>query len=86
MLVGIVEWQLHLPGCHSLKEKRGIIKPLLLNQRFVAGLGNIYVDEALFRARIHPERGANTLLFFGEQPAEGQPVDVGYVFFGDIGG
>lgn len=32
------------------------IKPLLLNQRIVAGLGNIYADEALFAARIHPGR------------------------------
>ncbi len=30
------------------------IKPLLLDQRFLAGLGNIYTDEALFQARIHP--------------------------------
>ena len=30
------------------------VKPLLLNQSFLAGLGNIYVDEALFRAGIHP--------------------------------
>ena len=36
-------------------------KPLLLNQRFLAGLGNIYVDEALFQAHIHPERKADTL-------------------------
>lgn len=34
------------------------LKPLLLSQRVVAGLGNIYVDEALHRARLHPERGA----------------------------
>ncbi len=33
---------------------RGRIKPLLLNQAFLRGMGNIYVDEALFRARIHP--------------------------------
>jgi formamidopyrimidine-DNA glycosylase len=33
----------------------------LLDQRLVAGLGNIYVDEALFLARIHPERAANSL-------------------------
>jgi formamidopyrimidine-DNA glycosylase len=32
------------------------IKPLLLDQRFLAGLGNIYVDESLHRAGIHPER------------------------------
>jgi formamidopyrimidine-DNA glycosylase len=32
------------------------IKPLLLNQKYVVGLGNIYVDEALYMANIHPER------------------------------
>ena len=28
MIVGVQMWELHLPGCHSLKEKRGILKPL----------------------------------------------------------
>ncbi len=37
------------------------IKPLLLDQTFLAGLGNIYVDEALWAARIHPLRGAGSL-------------------------
>lgn len=37
------------------------IKPLLLDQTCVAGLGNIYVDESLWHARIHPERKTNTL-------------------------
>lgn len=37
------------------------IKAVLLDQTVVAGLGNIYVDESLFRARIHPERRADTL-------------------------
>lgn len=37
------------------------IKTALLDQKFFVGLGNIYVDEALFRAGIHPERLANTL-------------------------
>jgi formamidopyrimidine-DNA glycosylase len=37
------------------------IKPLLLTQRPVAGLGNIYADEALWRARIHPARPARAL-------------------------
>lgn len=37
------------------------IKAVLLDQTVVAGLGNIYVDEALYLARIHPERIANTL-------------------------
>ncbi|MCQ6278341.1 DNA-formamidopyrimidine glycosylase [Bacillus sp. EB600] len=37
------------------------IKPALLDQKLLVGLGNIYVDEALFRAGIHPERFANSL-------------------------
>ncbi|MFD2699886.1 DNA-formamidopyrimidine glycosylase [Paenibacillus shunpengii] len=37
------------------------IKIALLNQEYVVGIGNIYVDEALFRAGIHPEQPANTL-------------------------
>jgi formamidopyrimidine-DNA glycosylase len=37
------------------------IKALLLDQRRVAGVGNIYADEALFRAGIHPRRAAGTL-------------------------
>lgn len=37
------------------------IKTVLLDQKLVVGLGNIYVDEALFRAGIHPERMAHTL-------------------------
>jgi formamidopyrimidine-DNA glycosylase len=40
------------------------IKTALLDQKIVVGLGNIYVDEALFRASIHPERSANTLSTF----------------------
>jgi len=39
-----------------LKARRRQIKPLLLDQRFIAGLGNIYVDEALWKAIIHPLR------------------------------
>ena len=47
---------------HSLlQERRGCIKSLLLDQRFIAGIGNIYADESLFSARIHPRRIANTL-------------------------
>lgn len=37
------------------------IKPLLMDQRFLAGLGNIYTDEALFSAGIHPLRLSDTL-------------------------
>ncbi|MBA7477771.1 Formamidopyrimidine-DNA glycosylase [subsurface metagenome] len=49
---------------HRLLEGRQRhIKPLLLDQSFIAGLGNIYVDEALFLARIHPETPASRLTF-----------------------
>ncbi len=37
------------------------LKTLLLDQSFVAGVGNIYADEALWRARLHPLRAADTL-------------------------
>lgn len=43
----------------ELKKKKTIIKAALLNQSFVAGLGNIYVDEALWRAGIRPTRRTN---------------------------
>ena len=44
-----------------LAGRRRAIKALLLDQTAVAGLGNIYADEALFRARIHPLRPASSL-------------------------
>ena len=44
-----------------LAGRRAQLKPLLLNQRVLAGLGNIYADEALFLARIHPLRTAASL-------------------------
>jgi len=51
-----------LPQFRSLLGRRkGMLKPLLLNQRFIAGLGNIYSDEALFQAGLHPQRPAATL-------------------------
>jgi formamidopyrimidine-DNA glycosylase len=37
------------------------LKPLLLDQTFMAGLGNIYSDEALFRARLHPLQSSDSL-------------------------
>ncbi|GAB4256539.1 DNA-formamidopyrimidine glycosylase [Thermincola ferriacetica] len=45
----------------ELKRKRTKIKVLLLDQTFIAGIGNIYADEALFRAKINPGRLASTL-------------------------
>lgn len=44
-----------------LRGRKAPIKAVLLDQRVVAGLGNIYVDEALFRAGIHPARPAGDL-------------------------
>lgn len=41
-----------------LKRSQRMVKPLLLDQAFLAGLGNIYTDEALHRSGIHPERRA----------------------------
>ena len=45
----------------QLSGKTRKIKPLLLDQTVLAGLGNIYVDESLWQAGIHPERRADTL-------------------------
>jgi formamidopyrimidine-DNA glycosylase len=44
-----------------LANRKAPIKAALLDQRTVAGLGNIYVDEALWRAEVHPLRQAGTL-------------------------
>ena len=44
-----------------LRQRRSRVKPLLLNQRFLRGMGNIYTDEALFEARIHPRAMASSL-------------------------
>jgi formamidopyrimidine-DNA glycosylase len=44
-----------------LRARRGRLKTLLLNQAFLAGIGNIYADEALWRARLHPLRSASSL-------------------------
>jgi formamidopyrimidine-DNA glycosylase len=44
-----------------LAGKSRMIKPQLLDQSCVAGLGNIYVDESLWQAKLHPERRADTL-------------------------
>jgi formamidopyrimidine-DNA glycosylase len=52
---------LRLPQFREIASCDRQIKPLLLDQQVVAGLGNIYTDEALFRARIHPRRKASRL-------------------------
>jgi formamidopyrimidine-DNA glycosylase len=55
---------LSVTGAMLYKRTRGrkvAIKTLLLNQSLLAGVGNIYADEALFRACVRPTRAANTL-------------------------
>ena len=44
-----------------LRGRHARLKPLLLDQAFIAGIGNIYADEALWRARLHPLRRAASL-------------------------
>lgn len=44
-----------------LARRKGAIKPILLDQSFVAGCGNIYASESLFMAGIHPHRTGNSL-------------------------
>jgi formamidopyrimidine-DNA glycosylase len=44
-----------------IARKKGRIKSLLLDQTVIAGIGNIYADEMLFDARIHPETPASSL-------------------------
>lgn len=46
---------------HSLKSRRIAIKPALLDQRVVAGIGNIYAAEALWRAKINPRTVASSV-------------------------
>lgn len=46
----------------KLRSRQKQIKALLLDQKFIAGFGNIYSTEVLFRAKIHPASKANTLL------------------------
>jgi formamidopyrimidine-DNA glycosylase len=50
----------------ALKRHKTRVKSLLLNQRFLRGVGNIYADEALFRAGIHPQAIAGRLR--GDRP------------------
>lgn len=47
--------------CSVIAGRTTKIKPTLLNQEYIVGLGNIYVDEALFRAGIYPQLQANRL-------------------------
>ena len=44
-----------------LSQKKSKIKPLLMDQTFISGIGNLYAAEALFRAKVHPQRPASSL-------------------------
>ena len=57
----------------ALRARKRAIKPLLLDQSFLAGLGNIYVDESLFAARIHPA-----------QPSDRVSLPKAQALFGEI--
>ncbi len=59
-----------------LAGRRGRLKPLLLDQRFLAGLGNIYVDESLWQARLHPLRSADSLSAAEQAALHAAIVDV----------
>jgi formamidopyrimidine-DNA glycosylase len=47
--------------CRYFGSRRARVKALLLDQRVLRGIGNIYADESLFRARLHPARIAENL-------------------------
>lgn len=55
-------WEFTLDWLKSnLKKRKGPIKSLLMNQHFIAGIGNIYASEILFQSRINPQRPAPRL-------------------------
>ena len=61
------EADLRVFGSRLEKYLKAPVKRVLLDQRFMAGLGNIYVDESLFRARIHP---STPVAFLNEKEKE----------------
>jgi len=46
---------------HLIQSRRGRLKPLLMHQQVIAGIGNIYANEILFRTRLHPNREVDRL-------------------------
>jgi formamidopyrimidine-DNA glycosylase len=62
--LGIEPFEPEFTGAHLhaiAKRCRAPIKAMLLDQKRIAGVGNIYADEALFRAQVHPLRRADAL-------------------------
>ena len=64
------------------KRRKGRLKTLLMNQEFLAGVGNIYADEALWRARLHPLRSGaglrpdqERLLYFSLRDVLNEAID-----------
>ena len=55
------KWTLEEFKTRLAHRKNAAIKPLLMDQKFLAGVGNIYSDEALWLAKIHPKRAASSL-------------------------
>lgn len=55
--------EIELPAFKNILNRRpnAKIKPLLMDQKFIAGIGNIYSSEILFLAKIHPSRRVKTL-------------------------
>lgn len=60
-LLGPEPLEIAAPAFRRILQRRRQIKALLMDQRIIAGLGNIYCDEALFAARIHPLCHADSL-------------------------
>ncbi|MEW6170519.1 MAG: DNA-formamidopyrimidine glycosylase [Candidatus Omnitrophota bacterium] len=60
--LGPEPFDLRLPQFKEmLDNKKTKIKPLLMDQSFISGIGNLYAAEILFKARINPQRRANSL-------------------------
>ena len=68
----------------AMKGKKGPIKEVIMDQSFVAGIGNIYADESLFASRIHPRTPADSLseeeatsLLFNARRIMQEAIDLG---------
>lgn len=61
--LGKEPWDMTADGLYKIcvQHKNALIKAVLLDQKLIAGLGNIYADESLYYAKVHPERRAGTL-------------------------
>jgi formamidopyrimidine-DNA glycosylase len=46
----------------ALQGKRGMVKSFLMNQKYLAGIGNVYSDEILFQSGLHPESQVNEFM------------------------